>query len=467
MEASDSERPTATTLLLLIDSDRNRELLADRLSAEFAIETADDEPLNDPAFDLCLLDPLSLSRFHDDLQEVKSSAEPVFLPFLLLTGERSPEELSSDVWDVVDEVIQRPVNPTELDTRIGNLLRRRRLSVDLARQKAQSEERFESLFQSTPDPVVVTTPDGTITEANDAFARTFGIDSEELRNRPITEIDLSPPDAVERVLLRIADNEPSSTTVQWNLDEDTSLVTELNTDIVAGLSEATERIGIFRDITARAEREKDLKRQNERLEGFADTIAHDLRNPLNVAQGRLDLAQQTGDEEHFEAIRSAQDRMGQMIDELLTLAKQGQAVSDPDSFVFVDAITRAWSHVETSDATIAVDVDESVMITADEGRLCELLENLFRNAVEHGGETVTVRIGVLSEGAGFYVEDDGPGIPPEKRTEVFEAGYTESATGTGFGLSIVQQIVDGHNWTITLTESDNGGARFELRDVEM
>lgn len=467
MEPSDSTQPTATTLLLLIESDRNRELLADRLGTEFAIKTTDDDPFIDPAFDLCLLDTPSLGTFHDDLQKIKTDVEPVFLPYLLLTGQRSPEELSSDVWDVIDEVIQRPVRPTELDTRIDNLLWRRRLSVDLARQKAQSEERFESLFQSTPDPVVVTTPDGTITEANDAFARTFGIGAEELRNRPITEIDLSPPDAVERVLLRIADDEPSSTTVQWELDEDASLVTELNTDIVTGLSQAAERIGIFRDITARAEREKELKQQNELLEEFADTIAHDLRNPLSVAQGRLDLAQQTGDVEHFEEIRSAQDRMEQMIDELLALAKQGQAVFDPGSIAFVDAITQSWSHVESSDATIVVDVDESVVITADEGRLCELLENLFRNAIEHGGEAVTVRTGLLSEGSGFYVEDDGPGIPPEKRTEVFEAGYTDSATGTGFGLSIVQQIVDGHNWTITITESDTGGARFEIRDISI
>jgi signal transduction histidine kinase len=233
------------------------------------------------------------------------------------------------------------------------------------------------------------------------------------------------------------------------------------------LSEVTERIGIFRDITSRAEREKELKRQNERLEEFADTIAHDLRNPLNVAQGRLDLAQQTGDDEHFEVIRSAQHRMEQMIDELLALAKQGQVVSDPDSFVFVDAITRAGSHVESSEATLDVDVDDSVIITADEGRLCELLENLFRNAIDHGSETVSVRIGLVSEGSGFYVEDDGPGIPPEKQTEVFEAGYTDSADGTGFGLSIVQQIVDGHNWVITITESDNGGARFEINNVKL
>ncbi|WP_311173339.1 sensor histidine kinase [Halobellus ordinarius] len=114
-----------------------------------------------------------------------------------------------------------------------------------------------------------------------------------------------------------------------------------------------------------------------------------------------------------------------------------------------------------------MDLEDSFVITADEGRLCELLENLFRNAVEHGGETVTIRIGCLPDAAGFYVEDDGPGIPPEKRSDVVQAGYTESENGTGFGLSIVQQIVDGHEWDIAISEGTAGGARFEINNVEL
>jgi signal transduction histidine kinase len=64
------------------------------------------------------------------------------------------------------------------------------------------------------------------------------------------------------------------------------------------------------------------------------------------------------------------------------------------------------------------------------------------------------------------VADDGPGIPPERRDLVFEHGFTDSPDGTGFGLAIVRSIVEAHGWTVSVTESETGGARFEVRGVD-
>jgi signal transduction histidine kinase len=89
------------------------------------------------------------------------------------------------------------------------------------------------------------------------------------------------------------------------------------------------------------------------------------------------------------------------------------------------------------------------------------------DAVEHesaADDGVTVTVGDLSDG--FYVADDGPGVPLDDRDDVFEAGYSTTDTGTGFGLRIVQQVAEAHGWTIRLTESAVGGARFEIRGVE-
>lgn len=466
MDSADRDDSQRTTLLLLIQSDRNRELLTEQLAEEFTVQTHTDAPFENPQFDLCLLDVRSLGRFEEDLQTVKAETAPTFLPLLLLTGDKSPDEFTGNIWDLVDEVIQRPVSKAELDARIDNLLNRRRLSLELTRQKEQSDQRFESLFQSTPDPVIVVKPDGTVTEANDAFAAAFGIDTDRLQEQPITDFEFTPSESLERVLLRI-DDEDSTTTVEWEHDNENALVMELNTDAITGLGEAAERIGIFRDVTERAKREEELARQNERLQEFARTVAHDLRNPLNVARGRLTLARKSEDREHFEAIEQSHERMTEMIEELLSLAKQGQAVLDPTAVALADVATQAWEHVETPDAFLELTVETSVLILADEGRLCELFENLFRNAVDHGGETVTVTLGLLDDAAGFYVEDDGPGIPREKQEEVFEAGYTDAAEGTGFGLSIVQQIVDGHEWAIAISTGTTGGARFEITNVEL
>lgn len=121
-----------------------------------------------------------------------------------------------------------------------------------------------------------------------------------------------------------------------------------------------------------------------------------------------------------------------------------------------------WANVATPDATVQVTATRS--IRADPTRVQQLLENLFRNAREHGGEEVTVTVGDLSDG--LYLEDDGPGIPEQGRDEIFTMGYSTTAKGTGFGLNIVKQVVDAHGWSISATNGASGGARFKIRDVE-
>ena len=90
----------------------------------------------------------------------------------------------------------------------------------------------------------------------------------------------------------------------------------------------------------------------------------------------------------------------------------------------------------------------------------KLFENLFRNAVEHGGEDMTVRVGHSPQGV--YIEDDGPGIPENEREQVFDHGQTTNESGTGLGLSIVEQIAEAHGWEITIGEGTDGGTRFEI-----
>jgi PAS/PAC sensor hybrid histidine kinase (EC 2.7.13.3) len=147
----------------------------------------------------------------------------------------------------------------------------------------------------------------------------------------------------------------------------------------------------------------------------------------------------------------------------LTLAKQGETAAELEPVDVAEMSTRCWRSVETKRATLDVDIDGSLTVRADRSRLRELLENLYRNAVTHGGDAVTVRVGALDDG--FYVADTGPGIPADDRAEVFQAGYSTADDGTGFGLRIVEQVVDAHGWEIDVTESAQGGARFEITGV--
>jgi len=211
---------------------------------------------------------------------------------------------------------------------------------------------------------------------------------------------------------------------------------------------------------ARASREAELKRQNERLDQFASVVAHDLRNPLTVAMGFLEVAAETGDPDHFEKVETAHDRIERLIEDLLTLARGETTVDDAERIDLAEISREAWGYVDTSAATMDLE-DDTPVVAGDPGRLSQLFENLFRNAVEHGGEDVTITVGKRADG-GFYVADDGEGIPPENRETVFDHGVTTNEGGTGFGLSIVEDIAKAHGWTVSVGDSSDGGARFDF-----
>jgi signal transduction histidine kinase len=200
----------------------------------------------------------------------------------------------------------------------------------------------------------------------------------------------------------------------------------------------------------------------DRLEEIASVLSHDVRNPLSVAQGYLELAQDDHERDHLNQVAVAHARIEELLDDMIALARTGDRIGELAPVEFREAVEWAWMTVDTNDAELVV--GDSAAILADESSLCQLLENLFRNAVDHGGPTVTVRVGCFEDG-GFYVEDDGPGIPRDKREHVFGYGYSSMEDQTGFGLSIVQRIVDAHDWEIAVTDSDTSGARFEITDV--
>ncbi len=224
-------------------------------------------------------------------------------------------------------------------------------------------------------------------------------------------------------------------------------------------------MGTLVDVDTGGKQYWDLRRERDRLDEFASVVSHDLRNPLNVAQGNLEVATDTADPatraESIAAASDALDRMTELLDDLLSLAQQGDTVDSREAVSLRAVAESAWENVAAAEATLTVTA--SGMVLADPTRLKGVFENLYQNAVDHAGPAVTVTVGDLEDGDGFYVEDDGPGVDPADRTSVFERGYTTDTEGTGYGLAIVEQIVVAHGWKIDLAEATTGGARFEIR----
>jgi PAS domain S-box-containing protein len=416
-----------------------------------------------------------------------------------------------------EAALDRTEHVRQLETRESELRRER--------------NRLAALFENVPSPTasfVVENGNPIIRSINPAFEAVFGYDEAELVGENVDDYIVPPERETEAQLY----NEKLVNGQNINVE-----VRRLTTDgprdflldvVPFRLDEPNiHGYAMYTDITARKERERELERQNDRLEEFASIVSHDLRNPLNVARGYLELAEQTGDDQYFHRTNEALERMHDIIESVLALARHGRSLDDTREVSLADAAKRAWRNVDTDTATLHVADDAT--LHADPSRFGSLLENLFANAIQHGsedstssapGETldfesldgedlprsiapdgdgdgstsrdgdvdspasrdaesdnedpINITVGTLDPSSsgddagddsieGFYVEDDGVGIPSDKRDLVFEYGETRNDEGTGFGLAIVKSVAEAHGWTPNISESDAGGARFEFR----
>ncbi|WP_340100666.1 PAS domain S-box protein [Salinibaculum salinum] len=327
------------------------------------------------------------------------------------------------------------------------------------KQREEELERYETVVQAVGDPVYALDDDGVITFVNDAAEAMTGYDADSLVGSHIDKILADDGVDVGRTQIRelLGDPNRRATTFEVNVEtrDGDRIPSEVHIALLPTPDDTFQgTAGIIRDIEQRKERE-------ERLEQFASVVSHDLRGPLNVILGRVALARQHTDSDELDAIAEAAARMEGLIEDLLTLARQGQTIGDSKQVALSSVIENAWQSVETPPATLKNQA--TLSIKADPERLQELLENLFRNAVEHGDDGVRITVDKLDGADGFYVADDGPGIPEDEREAVFDHGYTTNEHGTGFGLSIVERIADAHGWSVSVTESEDGGARFEIR----
>lgn len=240
---------------------------------------------------------------------------------------------------------------------------------------------------------------------------------------------------------------------------DLTLVGVLASTVTGALEQAKSK----RELRAN---ERRLARQNERLEEFTGVVSHDLRSPLNAATGYLDLLNREYDDDLIDKADDALDRMDALVGDLLTLARQGRTVDETTVTPLTETVRRAWETVPAAETALAVDRDIGAA-SVDESRLRQAFENLFRNAVDHAGTGSQIRVGPLESGDGFYVEDDGQGIPPDNRARVFEHGYSTSEDGTGLGLAIVKRICEAHGWELRVVDGRDGGARFEVTGVDL
>lgn len=343
--------------------------------------------------------------------------------------------------------------------------------IDVSNRTASDHklEVFRTIVEAAGDPMYVLDMSGRFRYVNDAMVDLTGYDRGQLLGSDgqlvMTEADYQTGTELIRSLLR-SDRDSGTFEMDLLKADGTAIPTENHVALVydeetGNGDEVKATAGVIRDVSAQNRRLEALREHNRRLEELAGFISHDLQNPITTARGYLDLVTDEVDRPEHEKITQALTRMDNLVDDLLVMTRAGQRVTDPDSLALSDLAKQAWADVETETAVLELTDDRSLQ--GDRSRIRRLLTNLFANAVEHGEDAVTIEVGATEDG--FYVADDGPGIPPERRDEVFEYGYTTRPSGSGFGLAIVKAVAQAHRWELSLTESDDGGARFEFSGV--
>ncbi|MDS0284573.1 hybrid sensor histidine kinase/response regulator [Haloarcula onubensis] len=397
------------------------------------------------------------------------------LPFILFTGKGSEEVASEAISAGVTDYLQKTIGAEQyelLANRIATAVDQYRTARELERQN-DLFEKAESIGNVGAWEYDIVSDTSYV---SDEVLRIHGLD---------TDAHLTPEETIE--YFHPDDREQLRGAFRAAIDAGRSYDLELRMRDADGRqrwirtrgepqSEDGDIVrvrGILQDITDQKRRERKLERQNARLEEFAHVVSHDIRNPLQVASGQLELARQTGDPTAFAGAEDALNRIETIVENILTLARHGRTVDETEPVPLAAVAREAWETVETGG--LALSVDSEVELAADRERLRQLLENLVANTVEHGEGAETIRIGEIqplytatrADGDttnGFYVADDGVGIPEGIRDEVFDSGFTTAAESTGFGLAIVAQVAEAHGWETAVTDSRDGGARFEFTE---
>jgi len=385
------------------------------------------------------------------------------LPFILFTGAGSESVASKAISAGITDYVQKggPEQYTVLANRIENAVDQYRAEASLyesERELRRKSKMLDVILEHVPLHIYIKDEEARHSWVSDYYMGS----SEQLGKTDVEYFDQEWAEDTYREELEIIETgEPMIKETRYDPGREMWVLnskvpwTDHDGDIV-GL------VGATWDITERKEAQLALKRQKERLSKFIRALSHDLRTPLQLASSQLELVRETDDDERLDRVADAHDRMERILDETLKMAKRGEIVGDTEPVDLGELARDSWSTIETDGATLTVETDRT--IEADRERLQRLFENLYANALAHArrpDEQLTVRVGTVADG--FYVEDDGPGVPADERDDIFEIGYTTAESGTGFGLAIVEEIAGAHGWTVAVTDGEQGGARFVVR----
>ncbi len=387
-----------------------------------------------------------------------------------------------------EHLLQREAVEEELRESVAQY----RLAAESLRR---SEERYRSLFKRAAHGIFRTTPDGAFVDVNPALVEMLGYDSE----AELLSVSMSNAvyrDAAERasVVARLAAGDIREwAEVRWRMKDGTPISVRIVMHAVhndAGEVESYE--GIAEDITERRRRDE-LLRRSERMASLGTTlagVAHELNNPLAAIGGFAQLMLRDGnaseeDRAALQTIHHESNRAAKIVRDLLTFARreegeQRERIDLNDVIGYLMATQRYAMETRGIEREVNLEPDLPPVF-AERTQIEQVALNLLVNArqaleatidapaqLEPGPHGRRPRIGVRtwSEGRRVMLEisDNGPGIPPELRSRIWDPFFTTKpeGEGTGLGLPMVHGIVTSYDGTIELDTEMGTGTRFVI-----
>jgi signal transduction histidine kinase len=255
-----------------------------------------------------------------------------------------------------------------------------------------------------------------------------------------------------------------------------TMIVLLATASVLGSGLAWRNLTRFSDVQIRLVRASEMNSHLRELNLAAAGLAHETRNPLNIIRGLAQMISKQGgtpaetQKKSREIIEEA-DKVAAQLNEFINYTRPREVRRTKLALPsVVNEVVRALNY-DLEEKKIKLQVKgEQFSIEADEQLLRQALFNLILNAiqaVDGNGEIEVVAQKRNATEAFLEVRDNGPGVPPERRAEIFKPYFTTQKTGTGLGLAVVQQIVLAHGWDVECLANDPKGAIFRITHLKL
>ena len=254
------------------------------------------------------------------------------------------------------------------------------------------------------------------------------------------------------------------------------IIVVLATMSAVGSGLAWHNLATSSELQIRLIRASEMNTHLKEMNLAAAGLAHETRNPLNIIRGLAQLISRKPDaapeiQQKSREIIGEADKVAAQLNEFINYSRPREVRrSTIELSSIVNEIARALSY-DLEEKSIRLEIrGEALAVEADEQMLRQALFNLLLNAIQVVDKNGEIHVVSLRSGAGeaiLEVRDNGPGVPPERRTEIFKPYFTTQKTGTGLGLAVVQQIVLAHGWEIECSGNDPQGAVFRISHLKV